>query len=156
MHSTISSIGLLILVTVLYAGYNLLVKVSGNHVLSTATTTVMAAICLQLAALLVSLIFLGLLIVKGGHSFQLGGATYVWAGLAGLCIGLAEIGYFYLFGNLAGSKSMDASTAIPVIVSGTIMIAMLFSVLILNEKIGWHQILGCLLIVCGIIVSFAR
>lgn len=156
MHSTISSIGLLLSVTVLYAGYNLLVKVSGNHVLSTATTTVMATICLQLAALLVSVIFLGLLAIKGGHSFQLGSATYLWAGLAGLCIGLAEIGYFYLFGNLSGDKPMDASTAIPVIVSGTIVIAMLFSVLILNEKIGWNQILGCLLIVCGIAVSFGR
>lgn len=156
MHSTISSIGLLILVTVFYAGYNLLVKVSGNQVPVTATTTIMATICLQLAALGVSLVFLGMLALKGGHSFQLGGATYFWAVLAGLSIGLAEIGYFYLFGNHAGHEPMAASKAIPVIVSGTIMIALLFSVMILNEKIGWSQIFGSLLIVIGIVVSFAK
>lgn len=156
MHSYVSSIMLLIAVTVLYAGYNLLVKVSGNHVPSTATTTVIATIFLQIAALTVSLIFLSVLVFKGGHSFQLGRTTYLWAVMAGVCIGLAEIGYFYLFGTLAGSKPMAASTAIPVIVSGTIVIALVFSVLILKEKLALSQLLGSLLIVAGIVVSFAR
>lgn len=156
MHSNFSSIGLLIAVTVLYAGYNLLVKVSGNQVPATATTTIMATICLQIAALAVSLIFLAILSIKGGHSFQLGRVTYLWAGMAGLCIGLAEIGYFYLFGNLSGSEPMAASKAIPVIVSGTILIALVFSILFLKEKAGLSQLFGCLLIVTGIVVALAR
>ena len=155
MHSYLSSIGLLVAVTVLYAGYNVLIKVSGNQVPSTATTTIVATIFLQIAALAVSLVFLGILSLKGGHSFQLNTATYLWAVLAGLCIGLAEIGYFYLFGSLSGTKPMQASTAIPVIVSGTIVIALVFSVLVLNERPAWSQILGCVLIVAGIVVSFA-
>ena len=128
---------------------------SGNQVPSTATTTIMATIFLQIAALVVSLVFLGILSLKGGHSFQLTTATYLWAVLAGLCIGLAEIGYFYLFGNLSGTEPMQASTAIPVIVSGTIVIALVFSVLVLNERPAWNQLLGSVLIVAGIVVSFA-
>ena len=42
---------LLISVTVLYSGYNLLIKVSASHVPEAATTTIQATICLQLAAL---------------------------------------------------------------------------------------------------------
>ena len=45
---------LLTAITALYAGYNLLVKVSSNHVPESATTTVLATICLQLAALAAS------------------------------------------------------------------------------------------------------
>ena len=48
---------LLILVTMFYAGYNILVKVSVDHALGTATTTILATISLQLAALSASLIF---------------------------------------------------------------------------------------------------
>ena len=46
---------LLLTVTTLYAGYNLLVKVSGGFVPAEATTTIFATICLQLAALATSI-----------------------------------------------------------------------------------------------------
>ena len=50
---------LLAAVTLLYAGYNLLIKLSGAHVPASATTTVLATLCLQIAALSTSLLFLG-------------------------------------------------------------------------------------------------
>ena len=47
---TMASWLLLISVTVLYSGYNLLIKVSASHVPEAATTTIQTTICLQLAA----------------------------------------------------------------------------------------------------------
>jgi len=149
-------IALLVAVTILYAGYNLLIKVSGTYVPDTATTTVLATICLQLAALLTSGLFLGFLTLRGGHVFSLSPGSYVWAALAGICIGGAEIGYLYLFGWVGIAKPMAAAVAIPTIVSGTVVIALLFAFLVLEEKINWNQILGCLLIILGIVAIFIR
>ncbi|MEM7508584.1 MAG: hypothetical protein AAF415_17775 [Pseudomonadota bacterium] len=145
---------LLAAVTVAYAGYNLLIKVSGTHVPASATTTVLATIVLQLAALATSLVFYGALAVRGGQSFALTPSAYLWAALAGVCIGAAEIGYLYLFGGVGFAKPMAASIAIPTIVSGTIVIATLASVLLLKEPLGWQQIAGGGLIVAGILVFF--
>src|SRR5215469_3151113 len=147
-------IALLAAVTIFYAGYNLLIKVSGSYVPAAATTTVLATISLQLAALLTSSIFLGVLALRGGQVFSLSPGSYLWAALAGLCIGAAEIGYFYLFGGVGLARPMTATVAIPTIVSGTIVIALLFSAVALGERIGWNQILGSVLIVLGIATVF--
>lgn len=149
-----AGIALLAAVTVLYAGYNLFIKVAGGHVPSGATTTVLATMCIQVAALLTSIMFLAILALRGGHVFSLSPGSYVWAAVAGLCIGGAEIGYLYLFGGVGGMKSMDASVAIPTIVSGTIVIALLFSFLVLKEHISWSQVLGSCLILIGIFFLF--
>ena len=70
---------LLITATALYAGYNLFIKVSGSHVPADATTIVLGTICLQLAALTTSIAFASILLVRGGHVFQLSFGSYVWA-----------------------------------------------------------------------------
>jgi drug/metabolite transporter (DMT)-like permease len=149
-------IALLAAVTVFYAGYNLLIKVSGTYVPAAATTTILATISLQLAALLTSSLFLGLLALRGGEVFSLSAGSYLWAALAGLCIGSAEIGYFYLFGGVGLVRPMAAASAVPTIVSGTLVIALLFSALVLGEKIAWNQILGGILIALGIAIIFFR
>lgn len=147
---------LLAAVTVLYAGYNLFIKVAGGHVPPAATTTILATLCLQLAALFASVVFLSILVLRGGQVFSLSPGAYLWATLAGLCIGGAEIGYLYLFGGLGLAKPMAASIAIPTIVSGTIVIALLFSAIVLKETIAWNQILGSVLIVLGIVFLFLK
>ena len=147
---------LLAAVTALYAGYNIFIKLSGTQVPVEATTTIMATIGIQLAALATSGVFLSILILRGGHVFSLSTGAYYWATVAGVCIGGAEIGYLYLFGGIGLSKPMDASIAIPTIVSGTIVIAMLFSYFGLKETIGLNQIIGSLLIIGGIIVFFVK
>jgi len=147
---------LLAVITVMYAGYNLFIKLSGGYVPAEATTTILATICLQLAALFVSALFLSLLIFRGGQVFSLSMGSYLWAAVAGLCIGVAEVCYFYLFGGVGLSKPMDANVAIPTIVSGTIVIALLFSYFVLKETISWNQIFGSLLIVFGIILFFVK
>jgi drug/metabolite transporter (DMT)-like permease len=151
-----TGIALLVAVTVCYAGYNLFIKVSGNHLPPAATTTVLATITLQLAALAASMLFLAFLALRGGQVFALSRGTYLWAALAGLCAGSAEIGFFYLLGGVGFARPMAASVAIPTVVSGTILIALLVSAFALGEKIVWNQILGAGLIVTGIAALFFR
>lgn len=146
---------LLAAITVLYAGYNLLVKISSNHVPESATSTVLATICLQVAALAASCTFALLLLARSGHVLQLSPAAYAWAAGAGLCIGLAEIGYFYLFRGVGSTGPVAASVAVPVIVTGTVVLTMLLSVLALKESLGAMQIAGTAVVVVGIAMIFS-
>ena len=75
-----------------------------------ATTTILATICVQVAALLASALFLGFLTIRGGQVFALSRGSYLWAALAGICIGSAEIGYFYLFSGIGLARPMQATT----------------------------------------------
>lgn len=151
-----TGMALLAVVTIFYAGYNVLIKVSGTYVPTSATTTIFATISVQVAALFISVMYLGLLSFRGGQVFSLPTASYFWAALAGVCIGAAEIGYFYLFGGVGLARPMAASLAIPTIVSGTIVIALVFSGVILGEEITWNQMLGSALIIAGIATVFVR
>ena len=146
---------LLLAITALYAGYNLLVKVSSNYVPESATTTVLATICLQLAALVASGTFALALLARGGHVLKLSTAACAWAAAAGLCIGLAEIGYFYLFRGVGGTGPVAASVAVPVIVTGTVVLTMLLSSLALKESLGPVQIAGTVVVVIGIAMIFS-
>ena len=129
--------GLLLLATVtaLYAGYNLLIKVSASHVPAAATSTIAATICLQLAALATSILFVSVAMMRGGQVLQLTWGAYVWAAAAGLCIGGAEIAYFYLFGGIGALKPMAANVVIPTVVSGTIVIAAVAAYVIFGERL---------------------
>ena len=73
-----------------------------------------------------------------------------WAAAAGVCIGLAEIGYFYLFRGVGGSGPVAASVAVPIIVTGTVVFTMLLSWLALKESLGVMQITGTVVVVIGI------
>ena len=150
--------GILLLsaITALYAGYNLLVKVSSNHVPESATSAVLATICLQLVALAASGTFALVLLARGGHVLKLSPAAYAWAAGAGLCIGLAEIGYFYLFRGVGGSGPVAASVAVPVIVTGTVVLTMLLSSVALRESLGAMQMAGTAVVVIGIAMIFSE
>ena len=145
---------LLLTVTVLYASYNLFVKVSSGHVPEGATSTILATMCLQVAGLSTSIVFLCILLARGGQVLQLTPSAYLWAVAAGLCIGSAEIAYFYLFGGVAGIKPMPASVAIPVIVSGTIVISQFAGVLLFGEQMSWVKAAGSSCIILGIVLLF--
>ena len=146
-----TTVGLVILVAFLYAGYNVFVRVSGGAVPAGASTTILATIMLQAVALAASLAFLAWQAVQGGHSFRLGGNVYAWAAAAGLCIGGAEIAYFYLFGGIAAPRP-DASIAIPAIVAGTIVISVFVAVVALGERMTIANALGVALVLAGILL----
>ncbi len=82
---------------------------------------------------------------------KLSATAYAWAAGAGLCIGLAEIGYFYLFRGVGGTGPVAASVAVPVIVTGT----MLLSSFVLKESLGAMQVAGTVVVVIGIAMVFS-
>ena len=143
---------LLISVTVLYSGYNLLIKVSASHVPEAATTTIQATICLQLAALATSLVFFSFSAIRAGQVFQLTWGAYGWAAAAGLCIGAAEIAYFYLFGGIKSGPSMAANVVIPTVVSGTVVITVLATYVLFKETLSPAQLIGVACIILGLIL----
>ena len=147
---------LLISVTVLYSGYNLLIKVSASHVPEAATTTIQATICLQLAALATSLVFFSFSAIRAGQVFQLTWDTYGWAAAAGLCIGAAEIAYFYLFGGTISGPSMAANVVIPTVVSGTVVITVLATYVLFKETLFPTQLIGVACIILGLILLHSR
>ncbi len=144
-----ATVGMIALVALLYAGYNVFVRVSGGAVPSGATTTILATITLQVVALAVSLLFLAWQAGQGGHSFRLGANAYAWAALAGICIGAAEVAYFTLFGGVLVPRP-DASVAIPAIVAGTIVISTLAAVIGLGERMSLLNLVGMALVIAGI------
>ncbi len=149
------SLVILLSVTALYAGYNLLVKVSSGYVPAAATTPILATMSLQAAALAVSVAFAAGLALQGGHVLAVTRAAVVWAVAAGLCIGAAEVGYFYLFRGVGGAEPMAANVAIPVIVSGAIVLTVIVSWLVFREPFTWTRLLGATLVACGVVVLFA-
>ena len=149
------SLVLLLGITVLYAGYNLLVKVSSGHMPAAATTPILATISLQVAALAVSAAFAIGLSMRGGNVLAISPPAFAWAVAAGLCIGAAEIGYFYLFRGVGGGEPMAANVAIPVVVSGAIVLALLVSWLVFREPFTWVRLAGAALVVAGVVTLFA-
>ncbi len=146
------SIALLVLVAFLYAAYNLLIKQSSLQVESLAATTVTATIALQLAATLTSVCFLLLLRVSGVQSFILPTPAYYWAIAAGVCIGAAEIAYFYVFVGVGGSSPVAVSLAVPAIVGGSVVLATFGAWLVFGEVLGARQWLGAALVVSGVVL----
>jgi len=151
-----ASILLLIVVTLLYAGYNIFIKISGTYIPDSANTPVLATICLQAGALAVSLVFMLGMSFHGGFTFKLTGNAYLFATASGVSVGLGSYGYFFLFSGFAGAKPMEASVAIPTVVSGTIVISILVSALVLKEAVRWTQLLGVAFILTGIVLLFIR
>ena len=145
---------LLVTVTVLYAGYNLLIKVSSSHVPAAATSTIAATICLQVAALMTSIVFVSIAMLRGGQVLQLSWGAYLWAAAAGLCIGGAEIAYFYLFSGIGTIKPMAANLVIPTVVSGTIVITVIAAYFIFSETLALIQLAGLGCVIIGMLLLY--
>jgi len=137
-------------ITFLYAGYNLFIKVSSSHMPTDLSSSLLATIALQITALSLSCLFAAGLLLRGDTMVALPFSAYAWAILAGLCVGLAEIGYFFLFRGFGDSPPMPANIAIPFIVSGTIVVALAFAWLILGETMTWQKVAGICLITMGV------
>jgi len=145
----INNLLLLVIVTVSYAGYNLFIKLSSSQNLNN-TNSIAATLSLQVFALVVTSIFSVYLFSKGERIFVLPSKSYLYAIFGGISIGFAEIGYFYLFNAANPNGPLNANTAIPVILGGTILITMIFSFYIFRESYSYQKILGTLFIIFGI------
>lgn len=150
------SLLLLLAVAFLYAGYNLLIKQSSVYAELAGVTTITATIALQLAAISVSVIFLLGLRASGVDSFALPAPAYWWAIAAGLCIGAAEVGYFYVFSGSVYTSPIPVGLATPVVVGGAVLLATVAAIWIFGEKADVRQWLGAGLILAGIVVLAGR
>ena len=140
---------ILVIVTISYAGYNLFVKLASSQNLNNSNS-IAATLCLQLFALFVTILFSFYLFSKGEKIFVLPSKSYLYAIFAGISIGLAEIGYFYLFNESNPKGASNANTVIPVILGGTILITMIFSFISLSESFNYKRIFGTFFIIFGI------
>lgn len=82
--------------------------------------------------------------------------TYLWAIGAGICIGIAEILYFYLFSGISGLPAMSASVVIPTVVAGTVVLALVASTVLFGERLNLYQLFGGLMITGGIVLLYIR
>lgn len=92
----------------------------------------------------------------GENIFVLPSKTYLYAVFGGISIGIAEIGYFYLFNASNTDGALNANTAIPIILGGTILVTMIFSFYILKESFNYHKIIGTIFIIIGIYLIFNK
>ncbi len=149
-----TSLILLLTITFLYAGYNLLIKVSSGYANTALSSTILATITLQFAAIAVSILFALTIIIRGGNVLTLPGPAYWWAAAAGVCIGAAEILYFYLFRGMLNIPPIAASVAIPFIVSGTIVVSIFVAWFVFNETLSWQKLLGMAFVVGGVALIY--
>lgn len=147
---------LLAFVTLAYAGYNVFIKLASGHVPEGTTSTVLATMTMQATTIVSSLVFFGALKLQGSQVFALSPRAFLWAVVAGVCIGTAEIAYYYLFSGIGQSRIIEANVAVPIIVGGTVAIVALASFFLFREQFGWPQIAGTLLIVAGVALTFLR
>ena len=146
---------LLIIVTLAYAGYNLFIKLAGAQNINN-NNGIAATLCLQIFALIVTSFFSIYLSSLGENIFVLPSKTYLYAVFGGISIGIAEIGYFYLFNASNTDGALNANTAIPIILGGTILVTMIFSFYILKESFNYHKIIGTIFIIIGIYLIFNK
>ena len=92
----LNNLFVILIVTLSYAGYNIFVKLSSSQNINN-TNNIAATLFLQLFALLVTSFFSIYLYSKGEKIFVLTSKAYLYAMIAGISIGIAEIGYFFLF-----------------------------------------------------------
>ena len=145
----INNLIILVIVTISYAGYNLFIKLASSQNLNNSNS-IAATLSLQLFALFVTILFSFYLFSKGEKIFVLPSKSYLYAIFAGISIGLAEIGYFYLFNESNPKGASNANTVIPVILGGTILITMIFSFISLSESFNYKRIFGTFFIIFGI------
>ena len=145
----INNLIILVIVTISYAGYNLFIKLASSQNLNNSNS-IAATLCLQLFALFVTILFSFYLFSKGEKIFVLPSKSYLYAIFAGISIGLAEIGYFYLFNESNPKGASNANSVIPVILGGTILITMIFSFIFLSESFNYKRIFGTFFIIFGI------
>jgi len=146
---------LLITVTLAYAGYNLFIKLAGAQNINN-NNGIAATLCLQIFALIVTSVFSIYLSSLGENIFVLPSKTYLYAVFGGISIAIAEIGYFYLFNASNKDGALNANTAIPIILGGTILVTMIFSFYILKESFNYHKIIGTIFIIIGIYLIFNK
>lgn len=121
--------------------YNFFIKLASGSIHQVA-----GAVLLQLVAAAVGGILL-LYIKSTRQEVSISHTGVLYACLAGLSVGVAEILTFYVF-----TKGAPASVGTPIIVGGSVAVAALLGWLVLREQITLAQVLGVGLIIAGVVL----
>jgi len=136
---------LIIMVLLFYALYNFFISLSSgdiHQVVGALILQITAAIFGGLVLLYLKLTKTELLVSKKGILFAV---------LAGICIGVAEISYFFVY-----SKGISATVAIPIVMGGTVLVGSILGFIFLKESITLWHVLASILIIAGISIMYLK
>ncbi|MFH1298370.1 MAG: EamA family transporter [Patescibacteria group bacterium] len=122
-----------------YGLYNVFIKIASGHI-----HEIVGAVILQVVAALLGGVILIVLRFMD-HPLDISSKGVLFAVLAGIFVGLAEITSFYLF-----SKGVAASVGVPVIIGGSVVIAAAVGLLFLKETLLPLHYLAVVMIVAGV------
>lgn len=128
-----------------YGFYNFFIKISSGNI-----HQVVGAVILQATAALFGILIL-VYLKLANKELLISQKGILFAVLAGICIGIAEISYFVVF-----SKGIDASVAIPIVMGGTVLIGSVLGIIFLKEALSLWHVLASVLIIAGIAVMYFK
>src|SRR3989338_4346402 len=132
---------LAIMTAIFYGAYNVFIKVSSGHI-----NQIVGAVILQIVAALVGGIIL--LIMKMTNSpLEISQKGVLFAVLAGIFVGLAEITSFFVF-----SKGVSASVGIPIIIGGSVLVGAVLGLTFLKETLNPIHYVAIAMVVLGVII----
>ncbi|OGH77666.1 MAG: hypothetical protein A3C10_00590 [Candidatus Magasanikbacteria bacterium RIFCSPHIGHO2_02_FULL_48_18] len=132
---------LAIMTAIFYGAYNVFIKVSSGHI-----NQIVGAVILQIVAALVGGIIL--LIMKMTNSpLEISQKGVLFAVLAGIFVGLAEITSFFVF-----SKGVSASVGIPIIIGGSVLVGAVLGLTFLKETLNPIHYVAIAMVVVGVII----
>ena len=131
---------LAVIISSLYGGYNLFIKLSTEHI-----NHILGAAILQNSSLLVGLPIL-IYFQAQGQFIKVTKYGIFFSVIAGLLVGLAEILSFYFL------EKVDASQGIPIIIGGSVLAGAILGIIVLHEVMAPLKLTGILLIVFGILM----
>jgi bacterial/archaeal transporter family protein len=121
-----------------FGAYNIFIKVSSDKI-----DHVLGAVVLQVVAALLGGGY-ALFLKLNGRELPVSREGVMYAALAGVAVGTAEILSFVVFARA------PASLATPVIMGGSILVTALLGVALLKERFGLPQLAGIVLVGVGI------
>ena len=122
-----------------YGAYNVFIKIASGHI-----NQIVGAVILQIVAAMLGGVLLVILKMTNA-SLTISQKGVVYAVLAGLFVGLAEITSFFVF-----SKGVSASVGVPIIIGGSVLVAAMLGLFFLKESLSPMQYLAIALIVAGV------
>ena len=124
-----------------YGVYNFFVKISANKLSPTIAIMFLTGTAFLVAA--ISTMFLKLT----GQNLTITKNVIIYPILAGLFAGVAEIFYLLMY-----SKNAPLSIGLPLVMSGTIIVAVFLGIIFLKEDLNAVKFIGILITIIGLIV----
>ena len=124
-----------------YGAYNFFVKISANKLSPTIVIMLLTGTAFLVASI-------STLVLKfTGHNLTVSKNVIMYPVLAGLFAGVAEIFYLLMY-----SKNAPLSIGLPLVMSGTIIVAVFLGIIILKEDLSAVKFIGILVTLIGLIV----